>query len=246
MSRFVKDEDFREAHELPTSIDFTGKGEMVKFATPDGGEASAYVLRPEAPTDRALLVFQEWWGLNDYIRQEADRLFDSLGNVLVIAPDLYDGKVATTRQEASAYMGDAKPERIKSIIRGALAYAGDKYRVATIGWCFGGGWSLKASILAGEQGAGCVMYYGMPVESAAELAPLQADVLGIFAKRDGWINEPVVTKFEGLAKATAKQLDVHWFDAEHAFANPSSPRYNSDAAHQANQLAVAFLRERLE
>jgi carboxymethylenebutenolidase len=83
------------------------------------------------------------------------------------------------------------------------------------------------------------------VEKANELAPLQADVLGLFAKQDDWINEKVVGKFEALAKATGKNLEVHWYNAAHAFANPSGQRYNQEAAQQANKLALDFLRKHL-
>ena len=163
-----------------------------------------------------------------------------------MALDLYDGNVTDDRDQAGKYMKAATQERCEAIINGALALAGADAKVATVGWCFGGGWSLRSSILAGERGVGCVMYYGMPVEKAKELAPLKADVLGIFAKKDGWINEKVITPFEALAKATDKNLDVHWFDAEHAFANPSSPRYNEAAAKEANGLALAFFKEKLK
>lgn len=89
------------------------------------------------------------------------------------------------------------------------------------------------------------MYYGMPVQKAEELAPLKTDVLGIFAEKDGWITPEVVGNFEVLANATGKNVSVHQFDAEHAFANPSSPRYNEKAAQEANQLALDFLKEKL-
>ena len=85
----------------------------------------------------------------------------------------------------------------------------------------------------------------MPVQSAEELAPIQADMLGIFAKQEKWINPEVVEKFANLAKATNKSLEVHSFDADHAFANPSSPRYNEEAAQKANAIALAFLKERI-
>ena len=96
------------------------------------------------------------------------------------------------------------------------------------------------------EGAGCVMYYGMPVEKAEELAPLQADVLGIFAKQEKWINEEVIGNFEALAKATGKKLDSHWFDADHAFANPTSSRYHEESAQKANAMALTFLKEKLQ
>ncbi|MCB0519866.1 MAG: dienelactone hydrolase family protein [Lewinellaceae bacterium] len=246
MAKFTSDSEFKDAHEKPAAINFQGKGEMMEFRTPDGGMAKAYAVKQNPRTTKYLFVIHEWWGLNDQIKQEADRLFDSLGNVTVMALDLYDGQVTDNPDEAGKIMNAVKPERCEAIIKGALAVAGKDGEVATIGWCFGGGWSLRSSILAEGRGAGCVMYYGMPVEKVEELAPLNAPILGLFAKKDGWINEPVINKFEQLCKATGEHLEVHWFDADHAFANPSSPRYNEAAAQEANKLALAFLREKLK
>ncbi len=245
MAKFTSDANFTKAHEAPQAIDHKGKGETIELRTPDGGMTKVYVRKPEAWTNKFLFVIHEWWGLNDHIRQEADHLADSLGNVTVVALDLYDGQVTANPDEAGKIMGSVKPERSEAIIKGALAYAGKDGQVATIGWCFGGGWSLRTSILAAERGAGCVMYYGMPVEKAEELAALQVDVLGIFAEKDQWINRDVIGKFETLAKATGKKVENHWFDADHAFANPTSPRYNDAAAQEANALALAFLRKKL-
>ncbi|HHM21918.1 MAG TPA: dienelactone hydrolase family protein [Bacteroidetes bacterium] len=245
MAQFTDDEKFKGAHEQPADIAFKGKGTMVEFATPDGTPAKAYLLKADPPSNQYLFVFHEWWGLNDQIKRESERLFSELGQVNVLAPDLYDGNVTDEADEAGRIMKATRPERCEAIINGALALAGDNAKVATIGWCFGGGWSLRAGILAAGKGAGCVMYYGMPVERADEIAPLQADILGIFAKKDDWINEEVIGKFEALAKATGKHLETHWFDAAHAFANPSSPRYNEAAAQEANALALAFLKQHL-
>ncbi len=245
MAEFSEDKEFQEAHEEPVATHYKGKGQMITFPTTDGEEGSAYVIAPAHTSDKALFVIHEWWGLNDHIKREAEMLFDSLGDVLVMALDLYDGQVATTREKAGEYMQSAKPERIRAIIQGALGQAGSGSKVATIGWCFGGGWSLKASIMAGSQGAGCVMYYGMPVESAADLGALRADVLGIFAEKDEWITPKVVADFEAICKMANKNLEVHSYDADHAFANPSSPRYVEEAAQKANKLALSFLRERL-
>ncbi len=246
MAQFADEQEFKDAHDTPEGTDHVAGGEMTTFAAADGTDASAYVLMADSPSDKYLLVIHEWWGLNDHIKEEADRLFAELDNVNVMALDMYDGKVATSPDEAGKFMQAVKPERAEAIVKGAIAKAGSAAKIGTIGWCFGGGWSLKTSIMAGAQGAGCVIYYGMPVEDAAALAPLQADVLGIFAEEDGWITPDVVNKFEDLAKATGKQVETHQYKAAHAFANPSNPAFDEAAATEANALALSFLKERLQ
>ncbi len=245
MAQFADDEKFKDAHESPAELKFEGKGEMIQFPTPDGQQGSAYALMPAGETKDYLLVIHEWWGLNDHIKAEAERLFDGLDNVAVLALDMYDGKSTSNPDEAGKLMQSVKEERARAIIQGALNKAGKDARIATIGWCFGGGWSLNSSIMAGEQGVACVMYYGMPVKTAKELAPLKAPILGIFAKQDGWITPEVAQEFENLAKASGKSIGIEMFDANHAFANPSNPNFNSEAAQQANQDALAFLKEKL-
>lgn len=246
MKDFAKDEDFKNAHELKSDTAFEAKGEMMEFPSTDGKPGSAYFLKAADGGTDYLFVIHEWWGLNNHIKQEAERLQAELGgNINVMALDLYDGKVATNREDAGKYMQATSEERAAAIIEGAINLAGKEAKIATIGWCFGGGWSLKSSILAGEQGAGCVIYYGMPVQEADKLKPLEADVLGIFAEKDGWITPEVVNNFMETATGAGKDVTVHQFDAEHAFANPSSERYDAAAASKANALALEFLKERL-
>lgn len=246
MAQFAEDTAFQAAHASPDSLAFQGRGEMIEFATPDGKTGSAYSLKSATDSKNFLFVIHEWWGLNDHIKKEAERLYDSLGNVNILALDMYDGKSTANPEEAGKLMGELNNDRALAIVDGALALAGDDARIATIGWCFGGGWSLRTSIQAGNRGVGCVMYYGMPVEKANELAPLKADVLGLFARKDEWINEKVVSNFQNLAKATGKKLEVHWYDADHAFANPSNPNYNQEVAAEANAVALGFLKEHLQ
>ncbi len=243
MADFADDKDFRDKHPAPNNADFTPQGEMMTYDTPDGKTASAYMLKAAEPTDKYLFVIQEWWGLNNNIKREADRYFNALENVNVMALDMYDGKSADNPDEAGKLMQSREQERLENIVKGALNYAGEEPEIATVGWCFGGGWSLRSAILAGEDAKACVMYYGMPVENAAQLAPLEAPVLGLFAEKDEWINREVISKFEKLAAATNKDLETHWFEADHAFANPSNPNYNSEAAQKANAMAMDFIKK---
>ncbi|MCS6833269.1 MAG: dienelactone hydrolase family protein, partial [Flammeovirgaceae bacterium] len=157
------DRRFIEAHEEPHAINPNNPlGKTITFDTPDGKQASAYFIEAKKPTKYYLFVIHEWWGLNAYIRQESEKLYDQLGNINVVALDLYDGKVAEKREEAAQLMQSVQKERAEAIIKGAIEYAGKKAKIFTIGWCFGGSWSLQASLLAGKQAAGCVIYYGMP------------------------------------------------------------------------------------
>jgi carboxymethylenebutenolidase len=232
---------FQNAHDEPVSFDFKAEGADFTFPTQDGKDGRGYIIRADEPTRNYLFVIHEWWGLNDYIRQTAEQLKSDLENVTVICLDLYDGKVATTREDASKYMQGADEKRIKTILHGAMEYAGPNVQIATIGWCFGGGWSLQASIELGDQAAGCVMYYGMPEKDVDRLASLNTDVLGIFASKDGWITAEIVSTFEQNMQALDLGIDIVVFEAEHAFANPSNPHFDKHSAKEAYQITLEFL-----
>ncbi len=241
----ANDKEFQKQHETPKDIDFTPKGIKLEVPTLNGKQASGYLLTSKEESKNYLFVFHEWYGLNDYIKRESERLHQELPNTNVIAIDLYDGQVATKPEDAGKLMQSISTDRAKSIIEGFMASVGKDARVATIGWCFGGGWSLQASIMLETQGAGCVIYYGSPVENAKDLLPLKADVLGLFAEKDTWISPEKVEKFDALTKATGKNFTYKIFDADHAFANPSGERYKEAAAQEANAMALDFLKEKL-
>lgn len=243
----ASDKKFVMSHPLPGKIHFQSSiGKSINYKTPDGKEARAYELKAKKATNNYILIVHEFWGLNDFVKKESEKIYNDLGNVNVIDLDLYDGQVATTREDAGKLMQAVKDERAKAIINGAITYAGPRARIATLGWCFGGGWSLQASLLAGKQAAGCVMYYGMPDQDVNRLKTLHCDVLGLFANKDQWINPKVVAKFEEDMKAAGKKLYVHQYDADHAFANPSNPIYNSAAAKDAYAHTIEFLKARLK
>ncbi len=221
-------------------------GKSITYKTPDGKTAGAFEFKAKNPTNNYLLVVHEWWGLNDWVKKESEKIYTDLGNVTVIDLDLYDGKVATTQADAGKYMQGVNEDRAKAIINGAIAYVGAKAHIYTIGWCFGGGWSLQSTLLAGTQASGCVMYYGMPEQDVNRLKTLHCDVLGNFANQDQWISPKVVAKFEADMKTAGKKLSVNQYDANHGFANPSNPAYNSDATKDAYTKTIAFFKARMK
>ncbi len=244
---FASSAEFRASHQAPRVYKHVSRhdGKSVSFKCPDGSTAQGYFIPAKNKTENWLFVFQEWWGLNENIKRHSEELYNSLGNVNVLALDMYDGKATDDREIAAKLMQSFTQERGDMIVRGALDYAGAKARIATIGWCFGGGQSLLATLTAGKQAAGCVIYYGMPVEDVNLLKTLQADVLGIFAAREKRISPEVVRRFEENMKKAGKNLVVKSYDAEHGFANPSNTIFNKEATEDAYKLTVDFLRSRL-
>lgn len=240
-------EAFKAAHLSPLPFHFNAtNGKMIKVKASDGKDANAFEIKSNTPSNNYLFVIQEWWGLNDYIRQEAQNLYEELGNVNVIALDLYDGKIGANAEEAGKIMNDTKEERIRTIIDAYLKYVGPDANIQTVGWCFGGGWSLQASLMAGKNATGCVMYYGATEKDKEKLMTLSAPVLGIFAAKDGWINPEMVKQFEMDMKDLGKSITIKSYDADHAFANPSNPKFNKEASEDAHNLVVKFLRAHLK
>jgi carboxymethylenebutenolidase len=241
------DKKFVASHLEPTPFVLANPmGNEISFKTPDGKEGYGYEIKATTPTNNYVLVIHEWWGLNDYVKQESEKIYKELGNVNIIALDMYDKKIATTRDSAGKYMKSLTQERGEAIIKGAINYAGAKANIATIGWCFGGGWSMQASLLAGKQGKACIMYYGMPEEKIEKLKTLNASVLFVWAEKDQWINKEVVTKFEANMKTLNKPLEVKKYDADHAFANPSNPKYSKEFADDAMKNSLAFIKKNLK
>jgi carboxymethylenebutenolidase len=223
------------------------KGSMIGFKTPDGKDGAGYFIPAKKKSNKYLLVIQEWWGLNDYIRSESDWYWDELDKEAnVLALDMYDGKTATTADSASKLVRSVNNERLFNIIKGTIAYAGPDAEISTIGWCFGGAWSLQAAITAGKQGKGCVMFYGRPETNIERLKMLNADVIGFFGNQDKSPSPEMVNAFEKNMQEAGKQLEVHRYEANHGFANPSNPGFNKEATADAKKKAVEFLQKRID
>jgi len=243
----ASDKKFVMSHPKPRPFHFQSSiGKDITYPTPDGRTADAYELKAKTSTNNYILVVHEYFGLNDYVKKESEDIYNDLGNVNIIDLDLYDGKSSADRAEAAKLMQAVKDDRAEAIIKGAIAYAGPKAHIATLGWCFGGGWSLQATLLAGKQAVACVMFYGMPEKDVNKLKTLHTDVLGNFGNQDQWINPKVVAQFADDMKAAGKKLYLHQYDAGHGFANPSSQSSNPTAAADAYKNTIAFYKERLK
>lgn len=216
-------------------------GSTVTFKA-EGGDAQGYFIKSKKKSNKWLFVIQEWWGLNDNIKKEAETFAQELGDVNILALDMYDGKVASTPDSAMQYMRSAKSERLEAIVKGGLAYAGTDAKIYTVGWCFGGGWSLQTTLLAGKQAAGCVMYYGRPETNVDRLKTINCDIIGFFANQDRGISPTLVNEFEATMKSLGKNIAINRYDAGHGFANPSNPVYNKAATEDAHTKTIAFLK----
>jgi len=217
-------------------------GKMMSFEAADGKQANAYFISAKKKTNKYLIVIQEWWGLNDNVKMESDKYYSDLGDVNVIAVDMYDGKVAATPDSAMKLMRGADMGRMTAIIQGAIKYAGSKASIYSVGWCFGGMWSLQTAILAGPQAKGTVMYYGRPETNMDKLKSIQCDIIGFFGNLDQSPSPMMVNEFEKNMKEAGKNLAVNRYEAGHGFANPSNPTYNAAAKEDAYAKAIAFLK----
>ncbi len=246
MGIFLSDSKFQNMHPSPEAYTHISEygGEMITLKT-KSKDANAFLIKAKTKSNKWLFVYQEWWGLNDHIKKQAEVFYKDLGeNVNVLALDMYDGKLATDAAKAGEYMSGAKEDRLEEIIRGGLEFAGPKAKIGSVGWCFGGGLSLKSAIIANKNAVACVMYYGMPVKDVEKLKLLKTDVLGLFATEQ-WISKSIVEEFAANMKNANKKLEFKIFDAAHAFANPSNPKFDKIAATEAYEMAIKYLKKRL-
>lgn len=241
-----KGADFRAAHQMPApEPGATENGERGTIPVPEGKAANVYRFEAEDDPKATILVIHEWWGMNQHVVNTAEKLWLDLDKqVRVIAVDLYDGVVATTREAAAKAMQENDELRSRAILNAVIASVNDS-PIATIGWCFGGGWSLQAAIMAGEKARACIVYYGMPEKDVEVLRTLQCPVLGIYAKKDQWITVELVEQFQKDMETAERPLSVKMYDADHAFANPSNAVFDREATNSAWNESIEFFRATL-
>ena len=228
------------------------ESETVTYATVNGNEIQGYLARPKNPSGPlpGIIVIQEWWGLNDNIRKMADLLAGE--GYTALAVDLYNGQVADTPEKAQEYMRAAMQNAAngEDNLKQAYAYLEREHnapKVGTIGWCFGGGWSLATALMMPEDLDATVIYYGRLVTDVDELRPLKVPILGIFGAEDQGIPIDMVREFEQALESLEKDASIHVYEgADHAFANPSGTHYDREAAQDAWDKTLAFFERHLE
>lgn len=204
-----------------------------------------------AGTHPAVIVVHEWWGLNDWVKEQADSL--AARGYTAFAVDLYKGRVARDAETAHQYMsGLAEDEAIATLRRAAdFLRSRDDVRaqaIGVIGWCMGGRYSIR--LAAADPGIrACVMYYGAPITDEAVIKGIQAPILGSFGGKDEGPTPDQVQAFEKALIAAGKKADFKIYPgAGHAFANINNPwgGYREDAARDAWSRTLAFLERNLK
>lgn len=239
----VSEQAFRDLHQLSQTEVPPLQGQTVELA---GTQAYLSLPEGEAPFP-AVLVIHEWWGLNDHIRHWADRL--AADGYAALAVDLYRGEVATEPSQAMELMRAVDDEQALVALRAGAAFLADDARVsatrrASIGWCFGGGWSLRTGLAVPEMTA-TVMYYGRPVTDPEALSTMAGPLLAVFGNQDDSLPPATVDEFDAALGQAGVDREILRYDAQHAFANPSSARYDHAAAGAAWERVRAFLRQQL-
>jgi carboxymethylenebutenolidase len=223
------------------------------------GNSSGYLVSPLIDNSSnttshllpAVVMIHEWWGLNENIKNMADELAKQ--GYVVLAADMYDGQVATTPDQAMQLVGSVRENPSEAIanLQAAVRYLGslesvNSSRIASLGWCFGGGQSLQLALNTEAENplAATVLYYGNPVMDEQELTKIKWPVLGIFGDQDESIPVEDVTKFEQALNSTGIPNEIYIYEGVgHAFANPSGDNYAPEETRDAWEKTLAFLKK---
>ncbi len=233
-----------------TISSFAADGKPVSYKSGDETVNGILYTPPGKGPFPALVVIHEWWGLNDWVKDQASKLADQ--GYVALAIDLYRGKVATTPEEAHEIMRGVPSDRANRDLLAASSFLRaqknvNPAKVGAIGWCMGGGYALDLAI-ADPKLKAVVINYGHLASDQATLQKINAAILGIFGGQDQGIPPADVNKFAADLKALNKPVEIKIFpDAGHAFENPNNQQgYRADDAKQAGELTTAFLAKYLK
>jgi carboxymethylenebutenolidase len=219
-------------------------GRMMNF-TGNGQTHEGYISTPSAGGP-GIVVIQEWWGLNDHIKDVCDRF--AAEGFTAFAPDLYQGKNATSPDEAGKLMMALNIGEAEKTLRGAIRtlIANEDCisgTVGVVGFCMGGQLAMFAAATNPKEVSACVNFYGIHPKVKPPYAQMKAAVLGLFGEKDSSVNSDVV---EGLRKelsAAGKNFEFHTYkNVGHAFFNDTRPVYDAESAKDAWQRTLVFFR----
>jgi carboxymethylenebutenolidase len=221
-------------------------GEMIKFPS-NGDTAEGYLAKPDSGQGKGVIVIQEWWGLNDHIKDVADRF--AREGFVALAPDLYHGKVTAEPDEAGKLLMALDISRAERDLRGAINHLKDMTGgpVGTVGFCMGGALSLFAACKNGEAVGACVDFYGGHPAVKYDWYGLKAPLLFFVAEHDDFVNPNIPAYKEALNATPGARFEfVEYPGTQHAFFNDTSPDvYNEQAAKDAWQRTLTFFHENL-
>ena len=215
----------------------------------NGGAATGYLARPAGGGPYpAVVVIQEWWGLNDNIRDIANRI--AAEGYVALAPDLYHGNVTAEPDEAQKLMMALQQEKAVVDMNGAVSALQarddvDSARVGVTGFCLGGGLAL---LLAMKNPAitAAAPFYGVPMGDLSEAANIQGGVLGLYAGQDGFVTAEYVDQVRRALEGAGVSHEIHTYpDADHAFFNDTTGAYKADDATDAWGRLTRFLAAQL-
>ena len=205
-------------------------------------QSKGFFAKPKgAGSFPAVVMVHEWWGLNQNIKDMAKEL--AREGYMVLAVDLYNGRVAAAPEEAQKLVGALNQDEATANMRAAAQFLKNNgaSKLASLGWCFGGGQSLKLA-LSGEPLDATVIYYGNLTSDKNQLAKIKWPVLGIFGEDDQAVPVSSVRDFEAALDSLNIQKDIHIYPGVgHAFANPSGANYAPNETKDAWAKTLAFL-----
>jgi carboxymethylenebutenolidase len=218
------------------------------FVAKNGTDASGELREPKG-TGKApgLVLIQEYWGVNDHVRSLADRLATS--GFLVLAPDLYHGKVTKDASVAAKLMTELDRDQAVNDLAGAVRFLKEHARctgkIGVIGFCMGGAFSFtSAALIPGVNAA--VPFYGIPDATKVDLSSIAVPIQAHFSKSDTWAKPEAAVAVKKALDAKGVPMELHLYDASHAFMNDTRPEvYSPDNAKAAWERAVAFLQKHL-
>ena len=230
-------------------VEASPNGKSVQFKS--GSETiGGYLTSPSgAGKHPGIVVIHEWWGLNDWVKEQTDKLADE--GYVALAVDLYRGETASDPNKAHELMRGMPQDRALRDMKAAVDYLAaqpnvDAKRIGSIGWCMGGGLSLQLAI-HDPRIVACVVNYGSLPTDSADIQKINAPILANFAAEDRGITPADVHAFEKAMKDAGKSLDAKIYEgAGHGFENPNNKEaYRAEAAGDAWIRITKFLKANL-